>query len=83
MLTKPPKGRSLAEVNPELAKEWHPTKNRGLIPYDISSVNSKKVWWKCGKGDDHVWTASVANSSKGRRCPVCRGLKVLTKNTLI
>ena len=30
MARKPPKGKSLAEVNPELAKQWHPTKNGDL-----------------------------------------------------
>jgi hypothetical protein len=24
---KPDKGKSLADLNPKLAKEWHPTKN--------------------------------------------------------
>ena len=29
---KPPKGKSLAEVNPELAKQWHPIKNGDKTP---------------------------------------------------
>jgi len=28
MKRKPPKGKSLAEVNPALAKEWYQKKNR-------------------------------------------------------
>ena len=28
---------SLADVNPELAKEWHPTKNGELTPYNVTS----------------------------------------------
>ena len=35
MARKPPKGKSLAEVNPELAKQWHPTMNGDLTPEDI------------------------------------------------
>ena len=32
MARKPPKGKSLAEVNPELAKQWHSSKNGDLTP---------------------------------------------------
>ena len=32
MARKPPKGKSLAEVNPELAKQWHPIKNGDKTP---------------------------------------------------
>ena len=27
MARKPPKGKSLADVNPQLAEKWHPQKN--------------------------------------------------------
>ncbi len=47
MPRKPPVGKSLAEVNPALAKEWHPTKNGDLTPFDFAAKSNKKVWWKC------------------------------------
>ncbi len=61
----------LATLYPELAKEWHPTKNGHLKPTDISVSNSKKVWWlgKCG----HEWQAVVGNRTKGVGCPICAG----------
>ena len=37
MARKPPKGKSLAEVNPDLAKQWHQTKNGDLVPLDFFS----------------------------------------------
>ena len=37
----------LATTRPELAKEWHPTKNRDLTPYMVTAGSSKRVWWKC------------------------------------
>lgn len=46
MVGKPPKGKSLAEVNPELAKEWHPTNNGDLTTMDVTVGSAKKVWWK-------------------------------------
>ena len=45
--------------NPKLAKQWHPTKNGKLTPYDVSIRVNKKVWWKCDKGDDHEWKTTV------------------------
>ena len=81
-MRKPPKGKSLAEVNPELAKEWHPTKNASLTANDIVKFSHKKVWWKCDKGEDHVWLSSVANRSKGKACPVCSGQKIVLSNCL-
>ena len=46
MSRKPAKGKSLAEVNPQLAKEWHPTKNGDLTALDGSLVFQIKF---CGK----------------------------------
>lgn len=65
----------LATVNPELASEWHPTKNKELKPSDVMPHYSKRVWWlgKCG----HEWKATVDHRSNGRKCPVCLGMKAL------
>ena len=59
----------LATVNPELAKEWHPTKNGNLTPYDVSPASGKKVWWLCN--NDHEFIAQICNRSAGRGCPKC------------
>jgi hypothetical protein len=79
-----PKEKSLASVNPELASEWHPTKNGDLTPFDITSGSGKKVWWKCDEGDDHDWDSSPNNRTKdnGRGCPICSGYKVVKSNCL-
>ena len=36
---------SLANMNPNLASQWHPTKNQGLTPDDVTSMSNKIVWW--------------------------------------
>ena len=46
------KENSLASVNPELAKQWHPIKNGNFTPSRLSAGSHKKVWWKCEKGKD-------------------------------
>jgi hypothetical protein len=61
----------LATINPELASEWHPTKNGDLSPYNVSPKSNKKVWWKCDKGDDHEWKTSSVKRLYGRNCPFC------------
>jgi len=82
MARKPPKGKSLAEVNPELAKQWHPIKNGDLIPYDFSSGSNFKAWWKCDKGDDHEWDAAIKSRNKGFGCPICYGRRAAKSTSL-
>ena len=72
----------LATINPELAREWHPTMNGDLTPYDVTDGSNKKVWWKCGKGEDHEWLKNVVNRSNGIGCPICSGHKVVRSNCL-
>ena len=65
----------LATITPDLAKEWHPTKNDNFQPTNVTSGSSKTVWWKCSKG--HVWPASIKSRSKGNNCPVCSGKVII------
>jgi uncharacterized protein YndB with AHSA1/START domain len=71
----------LATTHPELAKQWHPTKNQ-FTPFEVISGSHQKAWWKCEKGDDHVWEADIVNRSKGKSCPVCSGRKAILSNCL-
>lgn len=73
MPRKPPKGQSLAEVNPVLAKQWHPTKNGDLTPYDVTKASSAVIWWQCPNGKDHAWETSVYNRRNLSNCYVCLG----------
>ncbi|SCP99132.1 zinc-ribbon domain-containing protein [Anaerobium acetethylicum] len=59
----------LQSKRPDLAKEWHPSKNDGLKQTDVTAGSDKKVWWKCPNG--HEWQAKVSNRSHGQGCPVC------------
>lgn len=61
----------MATTNPELAKEWHPTKNGELLPKMIGAGSHKKVWWQCFLG--HEWQAIIQSRSLGHNCPVCSG----------
>ena len=71
---------NLAVLNPELAKQWHPTKNHPLKPEDITVSSGRKVWWQCGK--KHEWEAALTHRSRGTGCPYCLGKKVGRDNNL-
>jgi hypothetical protein len=73
---------NLRTLYPEIADSWHSTKNGSLTPESIGACSSKKVWWKCSKGEDHIWRSSVAHRVNGRGCPVCAGKKVVESNSL-
>ena len=60
----------LATTHPELIKEWHPTKNKGISFFDISSGSNKKVWWRCEKG--HEWKSVIHSRCSGCGCPICK-----------
>lgn len=62
----------LATTHPELAAEWHPTKNE-LKPQEVTIGAEKKAWWLCNKG--HDWEALVY-SRQHSGCPYCAGNKV-------
>ena len=75
--TVTPGFNDLATTNPELAKQWHSTKNGKLKPTDITSKSTAyNIWWRCDKG--HEWQAKPgARTSNGRGCPVCSNQSVL------
>ena len=76
------KSNSLAALNPEISKQWHPTKNGDLTPFDLTRNSGKKVWWKCDRGDDHIWESAVCSRTSGRGCPICSGRKIVKSNCL-
>ena len=65
----------LATKYPELAKEFHPTKNGKLSPSSILAGGNTKIWWlgKCG----HEWDASILNRLRYENCPYCNNRRIL------
>lgn len=64
----------LATLAPEIAAQWHPTKNGDTTPADVTVSSNKKVWWMCEKG--HEWESSVDQRKKAG-CPYCGNKRVL------
>lgn len=68
----------LKTTHPELAEEWHASKNDSLEPSQVSKGSTKKVWWQCSVDPEHEWQSTVNNRTNlGRGCPVCVGQKRL------
>jgi DNA-directed RNA polymerase subunit RPC12/RpoP len=61
----------LATCCPDVAKQWHPTKNDDLRPKDFKSQSNKKAWWLCPKG--HEYESKIFNRTRGQGCPYCAG----------
>ena len=73
----------LATINPELAAQWHPTKNKDLKPTQIAAKSNKKVWWlyhyddpTTGKHFDFEWKAEISSRNSGIGCPYLSGKAV-------
>ena len=66
----------LATTHPEIAAQWHPTKNGTRTPYSVVGGHHAKVWWHCQKG--HEWQAMIlSRTTTGNGCPVCAGKVVI------
>ena len=74
---------SLRSLYPELAKQWHPTRNGDTKPEDVVAGSGKRFWWKCDVADDHEWEAtSNSRTTNNAGCPCCDGKKVSLTNSL-
>lgn len=57
---------------PDLAKQWHPTKNGTLTPYSVFQSSKKKAWWICLDFPEHEWQAQISTRLKSSgKCPIC------------
>ena len=74
---------SLTSVHPEVAVQWHPTKNGSITPDQVPAGSHTKYWWLCPEGPDHEWQVTVGvRTVSGSGCPCCAGQKVSVTNSL-
>ena len=66
----------LLTTHPEIAAEWHPTKNGTLTPQDVTACSAKKVYWLARHKDSYTgemvteeWKASVRDRTGGNSYP--------------
>lgn len=74
----------LANILPEIAAQWHPSKNGTLTPYDATYASNKSAWWQCDKEPDHIWEAKIANRGCcNHGCAFCAGKQATLSNCLM
>ena len=81
---------SLLKTYPDIAKEWHPTKNKDLENKGVTSDTisgrggSHIIWWLCPKG--HEWNARIFDrtreDSRKLTCYDCNGSTSFGERTI-
>lgn len=71
-----PGENDLASRFPQLAGEWHPTRNGALLPTQVSPSSKRRVWWRCPLGHEYIAEIGM-RTIRGSGCPYCAGKKVL------
>lgn len=75
----------LATNLPELSKEFHPTKNGTLTPYDFTVYSNKRIWWLCPICKNEWCTKISTRVALQSGCPECASIskgRNLTKDAL-
>lgn len=80
---RPYKENSLKKLYPDIAREWHKTRNRTDWPSEVLPKSNKKVWWQCREVKSHEWESAIASRTSGSGCPFCAGNKVCKTNSLL
>ena len=56
--SKPPKKVSItncmATMRPDMIPYWYQELNGEITPHDVFPGSTKKYWWKCPEGTDHI-----------------------------
>ncbi|MDC0980957.1 zinc-ribbon domain-containing protein [Candidatus Pseudothioglobus singularis] len=80
---RPTTSNNLQLLFPEIAKEWHPTKNNNLTPEQVSATSRNNAWWLCTKG--HSYEAKIGNRTRWgeSKCPYCLHRRLGDDNNLL
>ena len=75
---------SLKEAHPEIARQWHPRLNGGKLSRHLPASSRLPYRWKCPKGPDHEWVATISARIKQGKdwCPACAGRLASVTNSL-
>jgi len=77
----PAPGESFGDQFPDVAKEWHPTRNGDVKPTDVKPGSNKRRWWQCGTCG-HEWEVEPKDRRRGEQCPECaERQRNMTKST--
>lgn len=70
-------------LHPEIAAEWHPGLNAGVVPSEVVAGSSLKAWWRCASDPRHEWrTGVVQRTSRAAGCPYCSGRRATAEHNV-
>ena len=67
---------------PIVAKQWHPTKNGDLKPFNVMSGSEIKVWWLCSKCSNEWQAVIYSRTFNNNGCLIC-GLEQSSKKRIL
>jgi Probable Zinc-ribbon domain/Protein of unknown function (DUF559) len=66
---------SLDALMPQIASQWHPTRNEPRRASMFSVDSPEEAWWVCQNPTcQHTWLAAISTRTRGKRrgCPACQ-----------
>jgi hypothetical protein len=73
---------SIADLYPELVKEWHPKRNGERTPYNVPVSSMLIAWWICNNGHEYDMPVSKRTGERKDGCPYCSNMRVGKDNNL-
>lgn len=70
---------SLAATHPDIAAQWHPSRNNGKDPNDYSSGSNETVWWLCTSPAAHWYQQRIDRKVAGYGCSICSRRKLVIR----
>lgn len=69
------------EVDPRLARMWHPDLNGRKRVADVPGLSMGKYWWQCVDvvAHDRPWLATMAQAQERHACPECEVDRAVSK----
>jgi len=74
------KGKSVAEVAPQLVLDWS-SKNT-VAPEQVYASANTPIIWEC-RECSHEWTTRVSHRAEGQGCPKCNGTLIADKSIAV
>ncbi len=65
------KGPGLLVTHPEIALDWHPTKNGSALLSDATAHSKYKAWWLCHNNGEHEWQQRIDQRIIQGECGSC------------
>jgi hypothetical protein len=70
---------ALADTHPDIAAQWHPTRNNGTTPYDVTHGSNENAYWLCQEDAAHWYPQRIDRKVAGYGCSLCARRRVVTR----